>query len=61
MLTAEKLYLHISFIKFKLLLKQFTSIAVAQLERCELPPSKLTGDLILSAVADSTYCLSNSF
>jgi hypothetical protein len=37
MLIAEKLCLHISFTEFKLLLKQFTSIVIDQLERCELP------------------------
>jgi hypothetical protein len=46
------MYLHVSFTKLKLLLKQFTSIAIAQLEKCELPPSKLTADFILSVVAD---------
>jgi hypothetical protein len=51
-LTSTKMYLHVSFTKLKLLLKQFTSIAIAQLEKCELPPSKLTADFILSVVAD---------
>jgi hypothetical protein len=52
MLTTEKLCFHISFTKLKLPLKQFTLIVVTQLERCELPPSKLTADLILSAIDD---------
>jgi hypothetical protein len=45
-----KLFMRGSFAKLKFLLKQFTSIAVAQLEECEVPPSKLTADLILSAI-----------
>jgi hypothetical protein len=46
------LLLHSFFTKLKLLLKQFTSIAITQLERCNLPPSKLTAYLILSIVDD---------
>jgi hypothetical protein len=33
-------------------LKQFTLIGIAQLEKCEVPLSKLTTDIILSAIAD---------
>jgi hypothetical protein len=40
------------FTKLKLLLKQYTSMVVAQLEGCELPPSELTADFILSVVAN---------
>jgi hypothetical protein len=34
------------------MLKQFTSVAVDQLERCDLPSSKLTAEFIPSSVAD---------
>jgi hypothetical protein len=42
--------------KSKLILKQFTSIVITQLERCKIAPSKLTIDFILSAVSDLKKC-----
>jgi hypothetical protein len=50
--------LHGFFTKSKLMLKQCTSIAITQLQRCKIPPSKLTADLILSVVAGSQNALS---
>jgi hypothetical protein len=38
--------------KLKLLLKQFISVAVTQLEKCDLPPSELTTHVMLSCIAD---------
>jgi hypothetical protein len=51
-LTVTKKVLCTSFTEFKPLLRQFTSITVVQLEGCKLPPSGLTGGLILSTGAD---------
>jgi hypothetical protein len=39
------------------MLKQFTSVAVDQLERCDLPSSKLTAEFILFSVADTRKVL----
>jgi hypothetical protein len=57
MLTGTKKVLYIPFTEFKPPLRQFTSIVVVQLEGCELPPSGLTIDLILSTVANPTKVL----
>jgi hypothetical protein len=46
------MFLWIFFTKSQLMLKQFTSIGIAQLESCNIPPSKLTAELILSVVPD---------
>jgi hypothetical protein len=46
------MFLWIFFTKTKLMLKQFTSFATTQLESCNMPPSKLTTDFILSAIPD---------
>jgi hypothetical protein len=37
--------------------KQFTSIAITQLERCELPPCNLAADFMLSVVVDAQNVL----
>jgi hypothetical protein len=55
--AGGRLFLYSFFTKFKLLLKQFTSIGIAQLERCKLPPSSLTAALILSTIADQQNIL----
>jgi hypothetical protein len=44
--------LHDFLTKSRLILKQFTTISITQLERCKIPPSKLTTDFILSVVDD---------
>jgi hypothetical protein len=51
-LTSEKKNVF-AYLIYSFLLKQFTSVAVDQLERCDLPPSKLTTEFILSSVADT--------
>jgi hypothetical protein len=38
------------------MLKQFTSFATTQLESCNMPPSKLMTDFILSAIPDPKKC-----
>jgi hypothetical protein len=46
--------------KLKFLLQQFISVVVTQLEKCDLPPSKLTSDLLLSFGADPSSVIDSN-